>query len=178
MAGKAGRTLDDFKPDLHPWTIWPDSRLDANIFFVQKILYCVVPLQLFICSRSRWSVVFDIYDSWLGCLCRDHRDSQGERVSVTYWMLHASIAKPWQPQTCHESREHHPYSFIYFVFYCETERVPGESADNVDCPLCFSSLVTFDLASVHEIKCHCEIVPTVIKCVFWSNHLVCVLRGL
>ncbi len=32
---------------------WPDSRLVASDFFVQKILYCVVSLRLFICSRLR-----------------------------------------------------------------------------------------------------------------------------
>ncbi len=45
-----------------------------------------------------------------------------------------------------KSREHHPYSFLYFVFHCKTELAPGEPADNVDCPLLFF-FVTFDLAS-------------------------------
>ncbi len=31
--------------------------------------------------------------------------------------------------------------------------------------ICFSPLVTFDLTSVREITCYCEIVPTIIKCV-------------
>ncbi len=70
-----------------------------------------------------------------GCLWRDTSDSQWEQASVIYRMLRASIAETWQPQTCRESREHHPYSFVYFVFHCETERTPGEPADNVDCPL-------------------------------------------
>ncbi len=51
------------------------------------------------------------------------------------------------------------------VFHCESERAPGEPADNVESSICFSSLVTFDLASLHEITCHCEIVPTIFKCV-------------
>ncbi len=37
------------------------------------------------------------------------------------------------PRKQSTEREHHSYSFIYFVFHCETERTPGEPADNVDC---------------------------------------------
>ncbi len=87
--------------------------------------------------KSEISNMFDIYDSWSGCLWRDTCDNQWEWASVTHRMLRASIAETWQPQTCYESREHHPYSFLYFVFHYETERTPGEPADNVDCPLCF-----------------------------------------
>ncbi len=61
-AAKAGRTLEDFKPDfkadLHPRTIGgcgPIRGLSQAIF-CPKILYCVVSLRLFICSRSRQSV--------------------------------------------------------------------------------------------------------------------------
>ncbi len=118
-----------------------------------------------------------IYDSWSGCLWRDTRDSQWERASVTYRMLRASIDETWQPQTCHESREHHPYSFLYFVFHCETERAPGEPADNVDCPSdFFSSHVwsrecPWDLVSLWNRSYNHQVCGLVV----WSNH-VCVQR--
>ncbi len=48
-AAKAGRTLEDFKPDfkadLHPRTIgggWPDSRLVASDFLSKNPLLCGV----------------------------------------------------------------------------------------------------------------------------------------
>ncbi len=66
------------------------------------------------------------------------------------------------PRKQSNEKEYHPYS-LYLVFHRETERMPGELADNVS--ICFSSLVTFDLISLREISCHCEIVPTVNKCV-------------
>uniref|UniRef100_A0A671RW13 Zgc:123297 n=1 Tax=Sinocyclocheilus anshuiensis TaxID=1608454 RepID=A0A671RW13_9TELE len=31
--------------------------------------------------------------------------------------------------------------------------------------MCFSSLITFDLVNLSEISCHCEIAPTIYKCV-------------
>ncbi len=85
-------------------------------------------------------------------------------------MLRASIAETWQPQTCHESREHHPYSFLYFVFHCKTETRAQESSwQRWLSSICFS-LSRFNLARVREITCHCEIVPTIIKCVVsWSG---------
>ncbi len=43
--------------------------------------------------------------------------------------------------------------------------MPGEPADNVDCPPYVFLLVTFDLTILRAISCHCEIVPTINKCV-------------
>ncbi len=60
-------------------------------------------------------------------------------------------------------KEHHRYSFLYLVFHRETVRMPGELADKVS--ISFSSLFTFDLISLPEISCQCEIVPTVNNCV-------------
>ncbi len=41
---------------------------------------------------------------------------QLEQTSITYRMLRVSNAATWQPQTCHESRIYHPYSF-YTLFF-------------------------------------------------------------
>ncbi len=51
---------------------------------------------------------------------------QLEQTSITYRMLRVSNAATWQPQTCHESRIYHPYSFYTKI---------GEPADDIYCSL-------------------------------------------
>ncbi len=156
----------------------PIRGLLQIIFLSKKILYCVVSLRLFICSRSRRSVPeFDIYDSWSGCLWRDTRDSQWVWASVTYRMLCASIAETWLPQTCRESREHPPYSLLYFFFLLwNRTHAMGEPADNVDFPL-FVFLLKSRLISLMSLW-NRSYNRQVCGLVVWSNRLVCAFRGL
>ncbi len=56
-----------------------------------------------------------------------------------------------------ESREHHPYSFVYFVFHWNRTRTRRASWQRRLSSICFSSLVTFDLASLREITCLCKL---------------------
>ncbi len=180
---KAGRTLDDFC--LFKANFNLNFEACRKRFFCPKNpLLCGV-ITIINCSQSRrpWTLIINIMfdDSWSGCLWRDTRDSQWERASVTYRMLRASTAEAWQPQTCHESREHHPYSFLYFVFHCETERVPGEQLTTLIVLYLF-----FFSSHVWSRECPWDHVSLwnrsyslqVCGLTVCSNHLVCTFRGL
>ncbi len=139
---KAGRTLDnfmaDFQPDLHPRMIGGVTRFEAcrKQYFVQKILYCVVSLY-YLSAPDRDGASPNSNCKYETCLIFSTLDqsasdvipmiaNESEQASLTGCC--ASIAETWQPQTCRESREHHPYSLLFFV--------------------------TFHLASLREITCH------------------------
>ncbi len=115
--------------------------------------------------------MFDIHDSWSGCLWRDTRDSQWERASVTHLMLRASTAEAWQPQTCHESREHHPYSFLYFVSSLWNRTRARRAADNVDCPL-FVFLLKSRLISWVSVRSRVTVKSFLQSSSVWSHGLL------
>ncbi len=89
--------------------------------------------------------------------------NESKQASPTCCVL---LAETWQLQTCYESRGHHPYSFFILCFSLwNRTRARRASWQRWLSSICFSSRVTFDLASLREITCHCEIVPTIDKCV-------------
>ncbi len=84
-------------------------------------------------------------------------------------MLSASIAETWQPQTCMKA-ENITHILFYTLFFTVKQNSRQESQLTTLTVLYLFFFVTFDLASVREITCHCEIVPTIIKCVVsWSG---------
>ncbi len=125
--------------------------------------------------------MFDIYDSWSGCLWRDTRANQWERASNTYRMLHASIVEAWKPQKCHKIRVHHPYSFFILCFSLWNRTCAGRASwQSRLSSICFASLVTFDLTSLPEIKSlwNHSYNHQVCGHVVWSNRPLCAFRGL
>ncbi len=59
---------------------------------------------------------------------------------------------------------------FYTLFFTVKQNSRQESQLTTLTVLYLFFFVTFDLASVREITCHCEIVPTIIKCVVsWSG---------
>ncbi len=70
------------------------------------------------------------------------------------------------PRKQSTEKEHHSHYFLHFVFHCETERTPGEPADDVSISFGFSQ-VRFGLASLREIS-----IQQVCGLVVCSNHLV------
>ncbi len=157
---KAGCTLEDFAA-CRKW------------FFVQKssIVWCHYDY-LSAPDRDGASpnsnrkyqtcLIFTILGS--GCLWRDTRDSQWASkrhlpdVACFYsWNL-AATNMPWKQRT----------SSIFFCILCfslwNRTHARRASWQRRLSSICFSSLVTFDLTSLREITCHCEIVPTIFKC--------------
>ncbi len=130
-------------------------------------------------ERPRTQIMFDIYDSWSGCICHDTRDSQWEQASVTYRMLCASTAETWEPQTCHDSRIHHPYSF-YTLFFTVKQNACRESQLTMSIVFhlfFFSSQVwsresLWDLVSLWNRPYNRQVCSLTV----WSNHLVCIQR--
>jgi len=170
----AGRTLNNFKayfmPDLHPWTVGV-AQFEAcrKLFFCPKIR---INMMNFTAPDRASPNMLDIYDSWSGCLWHDTLDSQWERASVTYHILRAFTAEIWQPRKnlvlSIEYWERTSPILFFILSFLLWNRTHGRSASwqHQLFSIIFSSPVTFDLElSLSEISCHCEIVPTFIKCV-------------
>ncbi len=91
-------------------------------YFVQKILYCVVSLY-YLSAPDRDGASPNSNCKYETCLIFSTLDqsasdvipmiaNESEQASLTGCC--ASIAETWQPQTCRESREHHPcYTHCY-----------------------------------------------------------------
>ncbi len=175
-------TLDNLKPNLHPWTIrWCGPIWDL----LQKIIlskqssivwchydYLSAPDQGASPNSNRK------YQACLICMTLDRAASdviptianESEQASPTRCCV--LLDKTWQPQTCHESRKHHPSFFILYFSMWNRTHARRANLQRWLSSICFSSQVTFDLASLCKITCHCKIVPTIIKCVVsWSGRI-------
>ncbi len=156
----AGRTLNSFKayfmPDLHPWTVGV-AQFEAcrKRFFCPKIR---VNMMNFTAPDRASPNMLDIYDSWSGCLWHDTLDSQWERASVTYHILRAFTAEIW----------HHPYYFLYLVFYCETEHTAGVLADNINYSQSFFLLQSHLISSWVSVRSHVTVKSFLHSSSVWS----------
>ncbi len=141
----------DFEADLHPRGL---ARFAAcrRWFFVQKILYCVVSLQLFICSRSRRSVL-ELKSKYQTCLIFTTLDRAASDVipAIANESEQASLADvacfyssdgkfgsySWNLAATNMPRKQRisPIFFFNTLFFTVKQNAPGEPADNVDCPL-------------------------------------------
>ncbi len=66
----------------------------------------------------------------------------------------------------HASWEHCPYSFFILCFSLWNRMCSRRASWQRQLfSICFTALVTFDLTSLCDISCYCEIVPKVNKCV-------------
>ncbi len=169
--------FDSSAPHIHSATIHSVKQIKQN--------QCYLPIEKKQSNLSARSPAFPLlefslvleswYDIYMGpssCLIlHQTQHDKSPTVNCCCVLFMALHLMWWDPirattnmlQKQSNDKEHHRYSFLYLVFHRETVRMPGELADKVS--ISFSSLFTFDLISLREISCHCEIVPTVNNCV-------------
>ncbi len=108
-------------------------------------------------DRASQQNMFDICDSWLGWLWGDSHDSQWEWASI--------IVTTFQMSSQASTNRTLPIIFVVVVFFT-VQQIWRASWQHWLSSMYFCSLVTFGLASLCEILCHREVLPTISKCVF------------